>query len=117
MSFTKFPVNNHDNYHAHVYFEQETLEFATDLCKKVGELFTLKIGRIHQKTVGPHPMWSCQITFSSYNFEQLIPWLEANRNGLSILVHAVTDDDLRDHTDYAYWLGNEVTLNIAMFQS
>ena len=30
MSVTKFPVNNYENYHAHVYFEQDTLCFAAD---------------------------------------------------------------------------------------
>ncbi|MFT5542972.1 MAG: aromatic ring-cleaving dioxygenase, partial [Arenicella sp.] len=42
-------------------------------------------GRVHQKPVGPHPKWSCQITFSSNDFEQFIPWLEDNRGDLSVL--------------------------------
>ena len=116
MNTVKFPVNIHDDYHAHVYFEQETLAFATDLCKKAGDLFALNVGRVHQKPVGPHPKWSCQIKFSSNDFDQLIPWFEDNRKGLSILVHAVTGENLQDHTDYAYWLGNEVELRLALFR-
>ncbi|MFK5915468.1 MAG: DOPA 4,5-dioxygenase family protein [Woeseiaceae bacterium] len=116
MNKTKFPVNIHDNYHAHVYFEQETIEFAKDLCKKAGDLFTLVVGRVHEKTIGPHPKWSCQISFSSNDFEQIIPWLEANRQGLSVLVHALTDDSLHDHTEYAYWLGNKINLNLDIFR-
>jgi len=38
-----------------VYFEQDTLEFASGLCEKAGELFGLKVGRVHQKPVGPYP--------------------------------------------------------------
>ncbi|NQZ32839.1 MAG: DOPA 4,5-dioxygenase family protein [Oceanospirillaceae bacterium] len=116
MLETKRPVNKHKAYHAHVYFESETLALASDICHQVKERFGLKIGTIHQKNVGPHPKWSCQILFSSKHFEQLIPWLDANRAGLTVFVHAQTGDDLKDHTDYAYWLGNEVALNLAMFR-
>ena len=117
MNKLKPPVNIHQYYHAHVYFEQETLEFAKGLCKEAGDLFTLKVGRVHQKPIGPHPMWSCQISFSSNDYEHFIPWLDANRQGLSVLVHALTDDNLQDHTEYAYWLGSDVELNLDLFRS
>ena len=115
MSVTKFPVNNYENYHAHVYFEQDTLCFAADLCQTAGDLFALEVGRVHQKNVGPHPKWSCQLKFSSNEFEQFITWLENNRNGLSVLIHALTGDNLKDHTLHAYWLGDELPLTLAIF--
>ena len=55
MNKLKPPMNNHDYYHAHLYFEQETLAFATDLCEKAGDLFTLKVGRVHQKNYRSSP--------------------------------------------------------------
>ena len=64
-------------------------------------MFKLKVGLVHQKAIGPHPKWSYQITFSFNHFEQFIPWLEKNRQGLSVLVHALTGDNLKDHTEYA----------------
>jgi len=112
----KLPLNVHENYHAHIYFEQETLEFATELCKKAADLFNLQMGRVHQRTIGPHPKWSCQITFSNHNFDSFIPWLDSNRQGLSVLVHALTGDNLKDHTEYAYWLGHEVELELDLFR-
>ena len=115
MNETKRPVNTHKAYHAHVYFDNETLEFASSLLKKAGELFGVKVGRVHQKPIGPHPRWSCQITFAAKHFDELIPWLDENRNGLSILVHALTGNDLIDHTDYAYWLGDSVELDLSDF--
>ena len=117
MNKHKYPINIHDYYHAHVYFEQESLDFATELCEKAANLFTLKMGRVHQKPIGPHPMWSCQITFSSIDFEQFILWLEDNRQGLNVLVHALTGDNLQDHTEYAYWLGNEIELSLDLFRA
>jgi len=91
------------------------LEFAIDLCEKVDELFGLKVGRIHRKMVGPHSKWSCQIAFAAKHFEVLIPWLDRNRSDLTIFVHALTGDDLKDHTEYAYWLGDSVELKLSIF--
>lgn len=112
MSNPKRPVNIHKGYHAHVYFDQETVDFASRLCSEAGEKFGLKVGRVHQKLVGPHTRWSCQITFSHKSFDAFIPWLDEHRGGLSVLVHALTGDDLEDHTKYAYWLGDRVELNL-----
>ena len=117
MNKHKPPVNIHDYYHAHVYFDEKTVEFATNLCREAADLFSLKVGRIHLKPIGPHPKWSCQITFSSNDFEKFIPWLEDNRQELSVLIHALTGDNLLDHTDYAYWIGNEIDLSLNLFRA
>ena len=112
-----FPVNNHKAYHAHVYFDADTLAFATDLCQRAGEQFQLRVGRVHQRNVGPHPMWSCQITFGTRDFDAFIPWLDGQRDDLSVLVHALTGNDWDDHTKYAYWLGEPQELNLTFFES
>lgn len=114
---TPRPQNIHEAYHAHVYFDQDTLNVATALCEQAGTQFNVKVGRIHQKPVGPHPRWSCQLSFNNQDFDALIPWLESNRQGLSVLVHALTGDDLKDHTTYASWLGESVDLRLAMFEN
>ncbi|WP_432454330.1 MULTISPECIES: DOPA 4,5-dioxygenase family protein [unclassified Agarivorans] len=111
-----FPQNVHKHYHAHVYFDATSLEFATQLCQQAAQKCAIKMGRVHQTLVGPHPHWSCQLSFSEQHFEQLIPWLEAQRQDLNILVHAQTGNNLRDHTEYAYWLGTPQSLNLSMFK-
>ncbi|MGF1683841.1 DOPA 4,5-dioxygenase family protein [Photobacterium minamisatsumaniensis] len=105
----------HDQYHAHVYFDKDSLVVATKLCNEAGEKFGLKVGRVHQKAVGPHTKWSCQILFGNESFDDLIPWLDTRRQNLSVLVHGVTGDDLADHTKYAYWLGDSVELDLSGF--
>jgi DOPA 4,5-dioxygenase len=109
------PLNVHKSYHAHVYFDEATLVFAIRLCHDAGEKFSLPVGRVHERNVGPHPMWSCQISFGKQHFDELIPWLDKNRQGLTVFVHGVTGDDLKDHTDYAYWLGDSVELKLTIF--
>lgn len=109
------PRNIHRAWHAHVYFGPDTVQQARQLCEQAGQLFKVQVGRVHEKLVGPHPHWSCQIAFGSDVFDDLIPWLDAHRDGLDILVHGLTGNDLQDHTAHAYWLGNEAPLNLAMF--
>jgi len=113
----KRPTNKHKGYHAHVYFDLESLEFATRLCEQSRDHFNLRMGRVHQKKVGPHSMWSCQITFSHKDFDRFVPWIDENREDLSVLVHGLSGDNLADHTEHAYWLGTPRTLDITMFQA
>lgn len=112
MVAPKRPVNIHKSYHAHIYFDAETLAFATELSQRIAAEFGLKVGRVHQKPVGPHTRWSCQIIFSSRDFDRFIPWLDQQRDGLSVLVHAQTGDAIQDHTEYAYWLGDSCAIDL-----
>lgn len=113
------PVNNHKAYHAHIYFDKDTFTYATQLCQDLKNKFgsTIQVGVIHQQLVGPHPKWSCQITFSSSQFSEFIPWLDEQRKGLTVLVHGLSGNHLKDHTDNAYWLGNSVKLNLSIFDT
>ena len=113
---TKQPTNVHEFYHAHVYFDESTLSFATQLCHDAGHQFSLAVGRIHQRPVGPHTKWSCQISFEHHHFETFIPWLDSHRNGLSVLIHGVTGEHLKDHTEHASWLGEISPLDLSVFK-
>ena len=115
MDEIKRPINQHKAYHAHIYFDADTLATAKQIGADVAERFGLRIGRYHEQPVGPHPDWSVQITFAAKHFDEFIPWLDEHRQGLNVLVHGVTGDDLRDHTEFAYWLGEPVELKLAMF--
>lgn len=117
MATPQRPVNIHKGYHAHIYFDAETVQFASALCHEAGDKFGLRVGRVHEKLVGPHTKWSCQIVFSHKAFDEFVPWLDQKRNGLSVLVHGLTGNDYDDHTKYAYWLGDQVALNLAQFTS
>jgi len=100
-------------YHAHVYFDAATLEQARILCEEAARRFPLKMGRMHQRPVGPHPDWSCQLAFCPELFGELVPWLMQRRDGLNVLVHPITDDELRDHRDWPLWLGQVRPLDLS----
>ena len=116
MSESTYPVNIHESYHAHIYFDHSTIEQARAFCELIAHTFPFPVGRIHERPIGPHPVGSCQVLFRKNEFNLFIPWLDEHRDGLTILVHGVTGDDLKDHTDYAYWLGEPAKLNLSMFQ-
>ncbi len=99
-------------YHAHVYFDETTLEQAKTLCEQAGKRFQVTVGRIHCKPVGPHPSWSCQLAFDRSQHTDLLSWLALNRKGLTILIHPLTGNDLKDHTDYASWMGKAQNLKL-----
>lgn len=110
------PVNRHKAYHAHIYFDADTLDLAQRLAIEAERRFGLQVGRLHQRPVGPHPCWSVQVMFAHNDFDDFIEWLDSERQGLSVLVHAQTGNDLKDHTDYAYWLGDSMSLKLDMFR-
>lgn len=99
-------------YHAHVYFDESTVEQAQLLCEAAGKRFQIKVGRMHHKPVGPHTCWSCQLAFSRNEHTDLLSWFALNRNGLTILIHPLTGNDLQDHTNYASWMGEPQALNL-----
>ena len=99
-----------NGFHAHVYFDEDTVEQANALCQRAGATFSgshpFTVGRMHQRPVGPHPCWSCQLAFAPELFGEVIPWLALHRDGLTIFIHPQTGDDLKDHTDHAIWMGS-----------
>jgi aromatic ring-cleaving dioxygenase len=110
------PQNLYTQYHAHVYFDEQSTQQARALCQNAAARFGVTMGRVHQKLVGPHPHWSCQLAFDSAQFDGLIPWLDSQRDGLNILVHALTGRHIDDHTIHASWLGEPAVLNLSHFK-
>lgn len=104
------------NFHVHVYYEETTFNLAQKLCLEVSQKFAVPMGYMHKRPVGPHPMWSCQLTVSKEKLGEVLSWLMLNREGLPIFFHAETGDDLADHTKHVGWLGESQELNIEMFE-
>lgn len=104
-------------YHAHVYFDASSIEQARALCEAARDKFGAVMGRMHEKPVGPHPMWSCQLGFEPGAFAEVIPWLALNRGGLIVFTHPDTGDHLADHRDHAIWMGGMPPLDLSIFEN
>jgi aromatic ring-cleaving dioxygenase len=84
----------------------------------------LRIYRFFEEPIGPHPIAMFEVNlFTPAQFGAFIPWLVINRGPLSALVHPncvdpVTgnhEEQYRDHTQRATWLGQPVPLDLGMF--
>jgi aromatic ring-cleaving dioxygenase len=100
-------------YHAHVYYDAATRQQAEKLCKAAGDTFGVKVGRMHDNPVGPHPRGSCQLTVKNEQLAQVLPWLVLNRGNLTVFAHAQTGNALKDHTAHVIWLGPSETLKLS----
>ena len=109
-------ITSIEKYHAHVYFDESTVEQAQLLCEEAGKRFKVIVGRMHHKPIGPHTCWSCQLAFDRSNHTDLLTWLALNRKGLKILIHPLTGNNLKDHTDYASWMGEPQALKLEVFK-
>jgi aromatic ring-cleaving dioxygenase len=103
-------------YHAHVYYNADTLPVAEKLRETLTATFPVEAGRFSGEAVGPHPVPQFQIMFKTAEFQTVVPWLMLNREGLDILVHPLTDDMVDDHTVYALWLGTPIALKLDTMQ-
>ena len=99
-------------YHAHVYYDEAARERAASVREEIGRLFDVRMGRWREEPVGPHPQAMYQVAFAAAQFERIVPWLMLNRQGLTILVHPETGDDVADHEVYPLWLGEKLDLDI-----
>ena len=104
------------DWHAHVYFDGDTIERARALYSRIESTFPEAVmGRIHEKPVGPHPAWSYQVAFGPDLLAGILPWMVLNRDGLDVFVHPNTGDDLTDHRDRAVFLGRSYPLKLSIF--
>jgi aromatic ring-cleaving dioxygenase len=99
------------SYHAHLYFRTpEERERALAVREQIETRFTVQLGRVHDRTVGPHPEPMYQVAFEPAQLAPFLSWLMLNRAGLSVLVHPNTGRARDDHLHHALWLGAPLPL-------
>ena len=99
-------------FHAHVYFDPTSRDAAARVREGLGARFEVQLGRWHDKPIGPHPKSMYQVKFLPDQFGAVVPWLMLNREGLDVLVHPETGDDVGDHSHRALWLGEKLELDL-----
>jgi aromatic ring-cleaving dioxygenase len=94
----------------------------TDIATTVPEL---RIYKFWEEPIGPHPIAMFEVNlFTPAQFGAFIPWLIINRGPLSVLIHPNTvdpvtgehEEELRNHTQRATWLGEKVILDLGTFK-
>ncbi|MCG2837299.1 DOPA 4,5-dioxygenase family protein [Photobacterium sp. WH77] len=104
-------------FHAHVYFDLPQLDLAEQVRQRIiaeRKADILAIYPLVPRLVGPHdkPMFEMHFADNQTGF---IDWLDQHREGLSVLIHPVSENELNDHTIHARWLGKQLPVHTEIF--
>ena len=99
-------------YHAHVYYNADTKPLAAKLRETIIGKFTVEPGAFSDEPRGPHPISQFNVTFEVPEFQNIVPWLMLNHDGLDVLIHPLTESSYDDHSKNAMWLGTPVPMRL-----
>ncbi len=99
------------SYHAHIYFDEDNYQKAALLRRWVAERFHVELGNWNREPRGPHVTPSFYFGFTNDLLPVIVPWLQLNSLGLTILLHPNTEDPRADHLHYALWVNRSQPVN------
>ena len=99
-------------YHAHVYYDAETKPKAARLRETIIGTFAVEPGAFSDEPRGPHPISQFNVIFRNEEFQNIVPWLMLNHDGLDVLVHPLTESSYNDHSSNALWIGKPVPMRL-----
>lgn len=99
------------SYHAHFYFDYDTHEKAALIRRWAGERFPVELGDWNLAPRGPHTTPSFYFGFTNDLLPVIVPWVQLNSLGLTILLHPNTDDPRADHLYYTLWVNRSQPVN------
>jgi DOPA 4,5-dioxygenase len=105
------PYTDIKSYHAHFYFDEDTYEKAALVRKWSAERFPVELGNWNLQPRGPHVTPSFYFGFTNDLLPIIVPWLQLNSLGLTILLHPNTSDPRADHLYYTLWVNRSQPVN------
>ncbi|KAI9226116.1 MAG: DOPA-like domain-containing protein [Piptocephalis tieghemiana] len=117
--------NELKEFHFHLYFNHHNREeslFASRLRERIIELkdeeyFHAHPAPLHMKPVGPHPTGNLEVWTPKEEYSRVYDFVTSNRGNLSVLIHPISSQQRRDHSDRAVWLGRPLNLNFAYIRT
>jgi len=100
-----------ESYHAHIYFDEDNYQKAALIRKWAAERFQIELGDWNLEPRGPHVTPSFYFGFTNDLLPVIVPWLQLNSLGLTILIHPNTEDPRADHLYYALWVNRSQPVN------
>lgn len=99
------------SYHAHIYFDEDSYPKAALIRRWVAERFPVELGNWNPTPRGPHVTPSFYFGFTNELLPLVVPWLQLNSLGLTILLHPNSDDPRADHLHYTLWVNRSQPVN------
>lgn len=105
------------HYHVHVYCKPSELAKCEHVRTKMtaANLGIMGSGPVRRTAIGPHPLPMFEAWFASEHLQKIMDWIGENRDGLSVMFHPLSGNDLEDHRDYAFWIGEKLSLKLEIF--
>lgn len=105
------------SYHVHVYYDDSNLELIKEIRKHLWDLFSdnsfIQIGKMYDHPIGPHPQAQFVVAIHHTFLQFVFNFFMKNRQGLSVLIHPETGNEIKDHTDHLVWMGTPLTLDLS----
>jgi aromatic ring-cleaving dioxygenase len=99
------------SYHAHFYFDYDNYEKAALIRRWAGERFPVELGDWNLQPRGPHTTPSFYFGFTNDLLPVVVPRVQLNSLGLTILLHPNTDDPRANHLYYTLWVNRSQPVN------
>lgn len=99
-------------WHSHIYFSEETRHIAERLNEELQDRFKIWDYRWLDQANGLHPSPMFRFALLKEDFERYVYWILEARQGLSVLLHAITENVYIDHSYLTLWFGKQLDLGL-----
>ncbi len=105
-------------YHIHFYCTPEYIPLCNSVRSKlIAEVKGLGgAGPVRSLPIGPHPLPMFEAWFGGELLSEIVEWTLRNREGLPVLIHPITGNDLDDHALHGIWIGEKLNLKLEIFR-
>ena len=99
-------------YHAHVYYNPATKADRGAAARHDHRQVRGRARRLQRRSDRPASDLAVQRHLRTEEFQNIVPWLMLNREGLDVLVHPLTESSYDDHSKNALWIGTPVPMRL-----
>ncbi|MBS0298693.1 MAG: DOPA 4,5-dioxygenase family protein [Proteobacteria bacterium] len=101
-------------FHGHIYFSDNEIERAAKVRENLANALPqlTYIGQLITRPIGPHAKPMFEIHIPAAEIDRITPVIDELRQGLSVLIHPLQENELEAHTTDARWLGEKLPLNL-----
>ena len=100
--------------HAHLFFDASEHEAASRIRERIMSRLPPMVftGPLLLRAAGPLPLPMFQLEYGEAVAREVRDVMEACREGRSVLIHPLLEDELAAHTTHAVWLGQPLALRL-----
>jgi DOPA 4,5-dioxygenase len=109
-------------FHFHTYFFQDNRESKADVQEfrklvfreiTTGFMRNCSMNHLNLKPIGPHPIGSFETCCNISSLGPGVSFFMKNHGKFPILLHPLTESEVLDHSDRAFWMGQKLPLDFS----